>query len=210
MNVLITCFGPYDQFDRNASQLAMELAKAAYVDADLRGELRGDLQVEWLTLPVDFEAAPEILASYLDRHPDVILHVGQAPGASALRIETRGVNRRQGPHEPLPSALVDGGAREHDSDLPLSQWLDLLVRRGLPAHLSNDAGDYLCNAVLYHSLNFAAKSKLPGNATFLHVPLTPEQTTPQYHLASLPAEDSAAAIHCFLHWITASRNTHLD
>ena len=41
---------------------------------------------------------------------------------------------------------------------------------GLPAHLSSDAGRYLCNAVLFHALTLHAGSRMPGQAGFIHIP----------------------------------------
>jgi pyroglutamyl-peptidase len=45
-----------------------------------------------------------------------------------------------------------------------------LRRRGLPARISRDAGGYLCNALLYHSLEIARRSSLPSRTGFIHLP----------------------------------------
>ena len=45
---------------------------------------------------------------------------------------------------------------------------------GLPAQVSNTAGNFCCNMVMYSALNYIAKHKLNARAGFVHVPYTPE------------------------------------
>ena len=41
----------------------------------------------------------------------------------------------------------------------------------MPVSLSNDAGGYLCNAVLYHALHAIGSAGHPCRAGFIHLPV---------------------------------------
>jgi pyroglutamyl-peptidase len=49
---------------------------------------------------------------------------------------------------------------------------------GLPARLSVNAGDYLCNYLYWHALAAAGKRGGPQKAAFIHVPVPSERFTP--------------------------------
>ncbi len=87
----------------------------------------------------------------------------------------------------------------HQVDLPLGLIVSRLRQRNIAAYLSWDAGQYLCNALLYQSL---ALNQSPSSATrsaFIHLPANLE-------LGSL---DAAASAHrrrdasCPLTWPAA-------
>jgi pyroglutamyl-peptidase len=54
--------------------------------------------------------------------------------------------------------------------LPAAHIVTRLRRRGLPARISRDAGGYLCNALLYRSLEIAQVHGAPGRSGFVHLP----------------------------------------
>jgi pyroglutamyl-peptidase len=57
------------------------------------------------------------------------------------------------------------------TSLPVQHIVARLRVRGIPAFVSRDAGGYLCNATLYHSLGRAREA--PGRRVgFIHIPAT--------------------------------------
>jgi pyroglutamyl-peptidase len=59
--------------------------------------------------------------------------------------------------------------------LPLRAIRSALLTQGIPAHISNSAGAYLCNAALFTLLSLSeARPKAPM-AGFIHLPYLPEQ-----------------------------------
>lgn len=48
--------------------------------------------------------------------------------------------------------------------------VEALKIRGLPAKISNTAGAYLCNNVMYHSLHCFAKQEKDVPSGFIHIP----------------------------------------
>jgi len=50
-----------------------------------------------------------------------------------------------------------------------------LREAGIPAAISNSAGAYICNYVLYLALHHSAKHGCSRRTSFMHLPLLPEQ-----------------------------------
>lgn len=131
------------------------------------------LEADYLILPVAWARSAEVVLDHLARSPaDGVLMFGVAVDADAFRVETFAHNRAaplrvDDDGECWPAACVaEQGAASHPVTAPGESMLAALVREGLPARSSDDAGDYLCNFVLYRLLA-ACASPAVG---FLHVP----------------------------------------
>lgn len=117
--------------------------------------------------------------AYQRFEPDVVVHFGLNGGAKAIHIETVGVNvidlkKPDAAGSASRSGRVRrGGPERLSATLPTDSILAALKRGGIPAQLSDDAGDYVCNATLYRSLRAAPAGRVVG---FIHVPpnLVPE------------------------------------
>ena len=168
--VLLTAFGPFPGVPINATmRLVPELAeRAALAFPDVRFAAE-TLATEWL-------GAPRRMAAVITEvKPDLILHFGVSSRARGFEIEQRARNAcRSMPDAagflPRAARLNDGGADVLRTSLPVPHLVLALKRRGIPAYASRDAGAYLCNAVLYHSLQIAADMLRDCRVGFVHVP----------------------------------------
>ena len=111
--------------------------------------------------PSGWRAPRRMAAVIAEVKPDLILHFGVSSRARGFEIEQRARNAcRSMPDAagclPRGATLRDGGADVLRTSLPVPHLVLALKRRGIPAYASRDAGAYLCNAVLYHSLQVAA------------------------------------------------------
>lgn len=167
--LLITGFGPFPGVPVNATmRLVPELAEAAartFPGLRVTTEL---LATEWQTAPTRAAALQDEL------QPDLVLHFGVSPRARGFEIETRARNACQMSPDasgalPLAPILNGDGAEYLAAGLPAQALVARLRRRGIPAFVSRDAGAYLCNALLYHSLaqGPAAAGRRVG---FIHIP----------------------------------------
>lgn len=171
--ILITGFGPFPGHPQNASELL-----AGLVAEEARRSIAGyDIQTE--VLPVEWQAGPARLSQLVrDTRPAVAIHFGVSNRAKGFAIEQRAVNHSSGSTDAAGNkhdacALVPDGPSELPSTLPVPLILQRLRRLGIPAHLSRDAGRYLCNAVLYRSLAEAracASPGVPSRRGFIHLP----------------------------------------
>ncbi len=172
LRVLLTGYGPFGGEPVNPSErLVLALARA-------RPPLPR-LQLSAHVLPVDRRAMPAALAAALREHrPQLVLAVGQGTGRRAVELETLARNRidfrgerDNGGHSACRELLAEGAPGRLAAPLPLRALAARLAARGLPVSASSDAGQHLCNALLFELL--LRHPRLPS--AFVHVPLLPEQ-----------------------------------
>ena len=170
-HVLLTGFEPFDTDVINPSG---EVAKL------LDGALLGGHSVRSLILPVQHEAAGDRVATALEE-PGLaaVLHLGLASGRARVSLERVALNVMD--YEIADAAgrvfvdtpCVPGGPVAYLSTLPLRGILEELTAFGIPAHISNTAGTYLCNYTLYTTLDALARRARAIPAGFIHLPLLP-------------------------------------
>jgi len=151
--IVITGFEPFDGRPVNRSWLAA---------------LRVRRDVERVQLPVAFAALAELVPQLAAR-ADALLMVGEAK-RRALSIERVARNKTLGRAD--NTGATPDGPRVADGPAELAATWDAAralaaARAHAPADFSDDAGEYCCNAALYHALR-AAPGKRIG---FLHVPV---------------------------------------
>jgi pyroglutamyl-peptidase len=170
-HVLLTGFEPFDTDVVNPSgEVAKLLDGASLVGCSVRS----------LILPVQHEAARDRVAASLEE-PGLaaVLHLGLARGRARVSLERVALNVMD--YE-IPDAAgqvfvdtpcVPGGPVAYLSTLPLRDILQELTAFGIPAHISNTAGTYLCNNTLYTTLDALARRARAIPAGFMHLPLLP-------------------------------------
>lgn len=192
MQVLLTAFEPYDQWSENSSWLAL---------VDLLRARPSDLELITRRYPVDLPELRERLEGDLEKGPDAVLHLGQAPGISSVKLEAIALNIAgcvDDHGRELPQ-LIEAGPLAFQSSMPLGRWSDLLCKAGIPAAVSYHAGTFLCNATMYLSHHWHHVRKMQVPTGFMHLPLATEQVAEHHRgLPSLPASMLAAAVRLVL------------
>ena len=78
------------------------------------------------------------------------------------------------------------------STLPIKNMTSAIINEGIAASVSNTAGTYVCNRVMYEALHVSAKRADKGrkafSAGFIHVPYIPEQTLGRENVPSMELE----------------------
>jgi pyroglutamyl-peptidase len=166
MKVLVTGFEPFGQWQRNPSgETAHHLDGATIVDAEITG----------LVLPVSFKrAAAPLIAAIDGLRPDVVLSLGQG-NPTGVRVERIAVNRCCAPaggdndgYAPCGEPVAAGGPESYVSTLPVGEIVELLSNINFNVALSDSAGEYLCNYIMYTTLHHIATHQLPIRAGFIH------------------------------------------
>jgi pyroglutamyl-peptidase len=172
MTVLVAGFEGYGGRSLNPSD---ELARS------LDGALVAGEPVEARCLAVDLRAVgPAIRAAIEETAPVVVVCLGLWPGEPMLRLERIAVNQAdfEIPDNAGVTArepLVPDGPAAWPTTLPLHAVRDRLLAAGIPCRLSGTAGQFLCNAVLYHALAACAARDPSPLAGFVHLPYLPWQ-----------------------------------
>jgi pyroglutamyl-peptidase len=178
MTTLITGFGPFDGGSNASEALVRALTKRRI---QLGETAQG--RVETLILPVETDTAGAILSEAVSRYrPTHLLLTGQAAGRNKLNLERIATNTRDfrtpdiSGAQPKGSPVLEGGVDSYVANWPdLEGAVAAMNAAGIPAHMSEDCGTHLCNQILYLALHAVKTSGQSYVATFLHVPLLPQQ-----------------------------------
>jgi pyroglutamyl-peptidase len=138
--------------------------------------------------------------------------MGQAPGSNRIALERVAVNLRDiGTTPDAAGNTVEGELIEPDG--PVGYWstlpnqpemITMLNASGIPAVMSNHAGNHLCNQILYTALHWAAINQPEMRAGFLHIPLVPQQIGGQFaRFPFVPVEMSRGAVTLILTQLAA-------
>lgn len=182
--LLITGFDPFGGQSVNPSWEAVRRLP----------EKIADFQIFPHRIPTVFHAAgQQVLSLAASVHPDVILCVGQAGGRKEVTPERIGINLRSASicdnegNQPVETPIVPQGPAAYFSTLPVPAMTEAIRKAGFPSAVSNSAGTFVCNDVLYTLLHHYAGS--PVQVGFIHLPYLPEQGAP-----SLSLEDMVQAL----------------
>lgn len=150
---------------------------AEVLAARLDGWRHGCWRVHGVVLPVALAAGPAVLAAARrDLRPHAVLHLGLAAGRSQLTVERWAHNIADFPMpdnrgaQPRGEPLAEAGPARLAATLPVAAAVHALAAAGVPAAPSASAGAFVCNAVLYASLHWAAATGFAGPVGFVHLP----------------------------------------
>jgi pyroglutamyl-peptidase len=170
LRLLLTSFGSFPGVPRNASEPFVGL-----LSENLRRTIEPAL-VESVALPTLWSSAPEQLDTALARHlPHVCVHFGVARSARGLVIEQTARNLAgQKPDAagqlPVSRTLIPGAPRVMQSPVEAAGLMGT-PKAVVPVVTSTSAGDYLCNAIFFHSLWRARRAHAPRLVSFVHLPV---------------------------------------
>lgn len=162
-SILLTGFGPFPGIEANASaRLAGLLARRAR-------RRWPQARITSAILPTEWRRGPDRLAVLWETlTPDVALHFGVSSKAAGLDIEIVGRNLCADHDDacekrPVSFRHAEDGPETYSSTFPAREIVAALAAREIPGCISDDAGTYLCNAILYRSLRHAASPPAAPN-----------------------------------------------
>ena len=163
MPILITAFSPFGGDALNASQ---EILNAL-------PETLGGVRLEKRLLPVSFRASSRLALEAAERlRPGAIVCLGQAGGRDVVTPERVAVNLMDAAisdsdgFQPVDEPVIPNAPAAYFSTLPVKAMVEAMQRVGVPARLSNSAGTYVCNALMFAMLH--QTKDIPCG--FIHVP----------------------------------------
>ncbi len=195
MKILLTGFEPFGGESVNPAQKALTL---------VRDEIRGTRIVK-CCLPVVFGKAIEIVHEVMVREkPDAVLCIGQAGGRTGVTVERVAINcddaripDNEG-NQPADQPVFADGPSAYFSTLPIKKMVDYINREGVPAVVSNSAGTYVCNHLMYGVCYYIAREFPETIGGFMHVPFLPEQVADKKDVPSLTEQQIVRAIEASL------------
>ncbi|MCA1021116.1 pyroglutamyl-peptidase I [Halobacillus litoralis] len=194
--LLLTGFEPFLNFPINPTEKIVN---------KLHGRRINGYHVEGRILPVDYQTAGEEVLSHVeDVQPDIVISLGLAAGRHTINPERIAVNCNESSEKdnrgnmPDGEPIHDGGPDGLFSSLPIRRFMEVLHENGYPAEISNTAGTYVCNHVMYQVLYHFQKKGEPVPSGFIHLPASHELAVQHGKLPSWPQQDLTEAVECVI------------
>ncbi|MHA2243678.1 MAG: pyroglutamyl-peptidase I family protein [Candidatus Hodarchaeales archaeon] len=171
----------------------------------LDGKTFGNTKVIGKTISLRYSEIQSIITRLINEtNPDFVINTGQASRPS-ISIERVAVNFADASKiayncgtKPNEDILVKGGPVAYFITLPVKQIAKYLQKNDIPCYVSNSAGTFGCNQLIYHTLNYLdSTSQLDSViAGFIHLPLLPEQVvgSPQSSSMSMDVMEKAVCL----------------
>jgi len=189
--LLITGFDAFGGSALNPSWLAVE---------KLPNQI-GNYVLCKLTIPTVYSTAASLVIEKATQfQPDLILCVGLAGGRDAVTPERIAVNIRDARNpdnegnQPRGDRVDAQGPAAYFATVPVEKIAEAIRSAGIPATVSNSAGTFVCNDVLYTLLHNYSHSTV--RVGFIHVPQTPEMGAPSLPLETITQALTLAILAC--------------
>ena len=131
--------------------------------------------------------------------PRLTIAVGQAGGRVDITVERVAINvddaripDNKG-QQPIDEPIVANGPAACFSTLPIKAIVSALRQQGIPASVSQTAGTFVCNHVMYGLLH-QLQGKRGQKGGFIHIPYLPEQAAAHPGQASMSVATVRAAL----------------
>lgn len=172
MHILFTAFEPFQQETINATMEALALLPDSAHGHTLTRRI----------LPVEFGKAITAIEMLVEELcPDAVICLGQATGRADVTPERVAINVSDaripdnGGFQPADLPIREDGPAAYFSTLPVRDMIAAMKKVGVPASLSNTAGTFVCNNLMYGLLDYLGRTGRHIPAGFIHIPATPAQ-----------------------------------
>ncbi|WP_230500136.1 pyroglutamyl-peptidase I [Sutcliffiella rhizosphaerae] len=193
--LLLTGFEPFLNFKINPTE---------QIATELDNQVIGHYKIVSRILPVDFQESAHHLLQHIEEvQPDAVVCLGLAGGRTHITPERIAINCKDAGGAPDNKGVIlqdtpieaDGPAG-YFSTLPIRNIVNHLNENHYPAKVSNTAGTYLCNNVMYAALHHFAQRGEPGEipAGFIHIPASHKLATQLPNTPSWSHNDLTDAI----------------
>ena len=183
MNIIVTGF---EAFHKNGENPTEEVIKL------LPRSIKGHNIIP-LLLPVLYEESFNILLEKLqDVDADVIILLGLAGGRKGITPERVAINIADASipdnngvlHQ--DKKIIEDGKNAYFATLPIKDIVSKLQEKHIDTYISNSAGAYVCNDIMYRTLHYIETYNFNIKAGFIHVPFMDEQDSRGMYSMPLP------------------------
>lgn len=191
MKILVTGFDPFGGEKINPAYEAVKR-----LDNEINGA-----EIIKVEIPTVFKKSIEKLNLAIEKEkPDIVLCVGQAGGRYDITVERVAINISDGRiednegNQPIDELIFEDGKNAYFAKLPIKAMVKNIREGGIPASISNTAGTYVCNHIMYGLLYLIDKKYSNIKGGFIHVPFLPEQVVNKQGVASMNIDDIVKAL----------------
>lgn len=196
-NVLLTGYGPYANTPVNPAE---SVARA------LDGTVIGEAKIVSRIVPnVFFECIDVVSEAIAELKPSLVFMLGEYGGRSMITVERLAQNLNDATRyqladnagaAPQGQLTAPEGPVAYYSTVPLRAMVKAMRAGGIPADISDAAGTFGCNHLMYGILHHIAQKQLPIRAGWIHLPQLPCVAALEQNLGtpSMSAETATAGV----------------
>ena len=195
MRVLITGFDKFGGESINPSNLCVNSLP----------DVIDNIEIKKITLPTVFKDSSRVLEENIDLFsPNIIICVGQAGGRSKITPERIAINIDDARipdnigNSPIDETIRKDGENAYFSTLPIKAIVDELNKNNIPSAISNTAGTFVCNHIMYEALYLTSKKYTNIKAGFIHIPFIEEQVLDKPNIPYMKKEDIIVALELII------------
>lgn len=197
--ILITGFEPF----------AGELINPSYEAVRHIPDTINGCKIVKACIPTVFKKSINVLNELIIKeNPTEVLCIGQAGGRYNISIERVAINldiariKDNDGNQPIETPIYNDGDTAYFSNLPINAMLKTLIDNKIPATISNTAGTYVCNHLMYGLLYHIDTKYKHIRGGFIHVPYLPEQTISKSNVPSMSLDYITRALTLCIEAIT--------
>lgn len=186
MKLLITGFEPFGGETINPAYEAVKTLEDKIMNTEI-------IKRE---IPTVFNKSIEVLESLIENEkPDIVICVGQAGGRYDISLERVAINiddariKDNEGNQPVDIKIFEDGENAYFTSLPIKRMVKKIREAGIPASISNTAGTFVCNHIMYGLLYLIDKKYPNIRGGFIHVPYLPEQVISKRNMPSMSIEN---------------------
>ena len=195
MKVLITGFDKFGGESINPSNLCVNSLS----------DVIDNIEIKKITLPTVFKDSSRVLEENIKSFsPSIVICVGQAGGRSKITPERIAINIDDARipdnigNSPIDETIRKDGENAYFSTLPIKAIVDELNKNNIPSTISNTAGTFVCNHIMYESL-YLTSTKYPNiKAGFIHIPYIEEQVLNKPNMPYMKKEDIIVSLELII------------
>lgn len=192
MKILVTGFDPFDGAETNPSYEAVKKLPDAI----------SGFEIVKAEIPTEFGESKNILRELMIGDDfNFFLAVGLAGGRSEMCVERVAINiddariPDNAGNQPIDEMIEQEGPPAYFSNMPVKRMVHAIQDAGVPARLSNTAGTFVCNHVLYHLGSLVDTEFTGSKFGFIHVPYAEELVENKNRMPAIPLDDIVRGLH---------------
>ena len=189
--VLITGFEPFGGEKINPALEAVKMLP----------DTIGGAKVVKLEVPTVFKKSIKRLDECIEKEkPDITICVGQAGGRFDITVERVAINVDDARipdnenNSPADEKIFEDGRNAYFAALPIKAIVKNITDAGIPASVSDSAGTFVCNHLMYGLLYLIDKKYNNMTGGFIHVPFIPQQAAGKKNTPSMNISDIVKAL----------------
>lgn len=191
MKVLLTGFDPFGGEKVNPAEEAVKMVK----------ENINGAKIIKLTIPTVRHKSVRAIEEAIEKHnPDIVISIGQAGGRYDITPERVAINmddfriKDNEGNQPTDEIIKEDGQAAYFSNLPIKAMVKHMNENKIPATVSNTAGTFVCNHVMYGIMYMIDKKYSNIKGGFIHIPYMTSQVIDKKNTPYMSLEEIVKGI----------------